>query len=355
MLIFGFADQRASAPGPQPPQADPDLDEDFDDEESIGDEISDTLVALMPWGISILFHVALIVAAFFFVWQVILVEEEDPPIIPDAVFSDTPGAPDPIETVQEESSDSPRTTPTIDPTTKPPTPVVNNTDIQTTSIGAISAGGVTGGTFGNTNGNGTFGTSVFGNGGNARNIAFVVDASGSMVGVLPFVINELKRVINGLDAAQKFTIIFFTGEGVFEVPGGGRRGGLRPATAEFKQQSSAWITLDNHNIEPNGRGSVNAIAAIEQALGHKPQLVFLLSDNLTGGGQGATIDEIFQSDVMEAIAEANDFTPPAKINTIQFLYVDPLINAGLPGTLERIADETEGNYKFLSERDLNLR
>lgn len=356
MLMFGFADQRAPGPGPQQQGPNPDLDDEFlDDEESVGDEISETLMALMPWGISILFHVALVVAAFFFVWQVILVEEEQEPVIPDASFSDTPGAPDPIETVQEESSDSPRTTPTVDPTVNTPNPTVNNTNIQSQSIGMTAAGGISGGSFGTGNGNGDFGTSVFGNGGNARNIAFVVDASGSMVGVLPFVINELKRVINGLEGAQKFTIIFFTGEGVFEVPGGGRRQGLRPATAEFKQQVSSWITLDNHNVEPNGRGSVNAIAAIEQALSHRPQLVFLLSDNLTGGGQGATKDEIFQADVMDAIAEANDYTPPAKINTIQFLYVDPLVNAGLTGTLERIANDTDGVYKFLTERELNLR
>lgn len=353
MFHLGFADARPPAPG-QPIGPGSDLEEEFHDEESVGDEISDTLVALMPWGISILFHVVLVVAAFFFVWQVILQPEEEG-IIPDATFSDTPGAPDPIESVQEESSESPRTTPTVDPTTNPPSPVVNNTNIQTTSIGLTSSGGITGGTFGNTNGNGEFGTNVFGNGGNARNIAFVVDASGSMVGVLPFVINELKRVINELKEAQKFTIIFFTGEGVFEVPGGGRRTGLRSATAEFKQQSSSWITLDNHNVESVGRGSAHALAAIEQALSYRPQLVFLLSDNLTGGGQGATQHEIFQGDLMESITEANDFTPPAKINTIQFVYVDPLIRAGLTGTLERIANETGGTYKFLDERELNLR
>ena len=114
MFMFGFADK--SAPGPQQQGPNPELDDEFlDEEESVGDEISETLMALMPWGISILFHVALVVAAFFFVWQVILVEEEQEPVIPDAAFSETPGAPDPIETVQEESSDSPRTTPTVDP------------------------------------------------------------------------------------------------------------------------------------------------------------------------------------------------------------------------------------------------
>ncbi|MFI4859814.1 MAG: hypothetical protein ACIAXF_03930 [Phycisphaerales bacterium JB063] len=355
MMLFGFAANRASAPGPEhaPPQ--PELDEEFDDEESVGDEISDTLMALMPWGISILFHVALVVAAFFFVWQIIMTEEPEPPVIPDAAFSETPGSPDPIETVDEQTSDAPPTVPTIDPTTNPPSPVMNVTDIQSLSVGATTAGGTPGSSFTSGNGTGTFGTNVFGNGGTARNIAFIVDASGSMVDTMPLVINELKRVINELDPAQKFTIIFFNAEGVHEVPGPTGRTNLRPATVEFKQMASNWITLDNHNIEPNGRGSVNAIPAIELALKYQPQLVFLLSDNLTGGGQGATTHEIFQSDVMRAIERANDHTPPAKINCIQFIYRDPLLNAGLRGTLERIAEETDGVYKFLSERDLNLR
>ena len=145
MLMFGFADQRAPGPNPQSTAPNPELDDEFlDEEESVGDEISETLVALMPWGISILFHVALVVAAFFFVWQVILVEEEQEPIIPDASFSETPGAPDPIETVQEESSDSPRTTPTVDPTVNTPNPTVNNTNIVSQSIGMTHAGGISG-------------------------------------------------------------------------------------------------------------------------------------------------------------------------------------------------------------------
>ena len=83
--------------------------------------------------------------------------------------------------------------------------------------------------------------------------------------------------------------------------------------------------------------------------------MFLLSDNLTGGGQGATLHEIFQDELMAAIRKKNNFTPPAKFNTIQFLYEDPLVSAGLTGTLQLIADETGGNYKFIGDRDLNLK
>lgn len=356
-MYLGFASSKDTPPSNSQPSADPELDDEFLDEEddSVGEEIGKTLVALMPWGISILFHVALIVIAFFLVWQTIVKAEEEQPVIPNSKLSDSPGAPTVIEEVQEESADSPTTVPVVDPVVTNPTPTVTDTPIPTTLVGLTYAGGQSGGPLGNTTGNGDFGASVFGNGGNAKNIAFVVDASGSMVDVLPFVVNELKRVVNELKPAQNITIIMFSGDGVYEVPGGGGVKGLRACTPKFKEDIREWVSLDNFKFQTGGRGSRQVQAAIEKSLTYKPQLVFLLSDNLTGGGQGATQHEIFQDDLVKAIEKANDHRPPAKFNTIQFLYDDPLVRAGLKGTLQLIADDTGGNYKFISARDLNLK
>jgi len=353
MFSFGFASPRNPGPAPHPSEMDGEFDEDED--ASVGDEINDVLVALMPWGISIVLHVVLIVVAFYLVWMVIEPAEEEQAIVPSATLSPTPGAPEVVENVKEtDSADSPRTTPTVD-NPNPPSPTVTNTAINSNLSGIQFHGGISGGSFGNTDGNGDFGVGMFGSGGNAKRIAFVVDASGSMIDVLPFVINELKKVISELKSEQEFTIIFFNGEGITEVPGGGARTGIRAATPDFKRQCASWISLGEHNVSPRGRGSVYAVEAIEQALKYNPQLVFLLSDNLTGGGIGATTSEIFQPEVMDALREANDGNPPAKFNTIQFLYVDPLIDAGLKGTLQLIADETGGIYKFLDDQALNLR
>lgn len=357
-MLLGFASNKDNPPAnPQSAPADPELDDELldDEEESVADEITKTLVALMPWGISILFHVALVVVAFFLVWQTIFPVEEEQPVIPNSKLSDSPGAPIQIEEVQEQSADTPMTVPVVDPVVTNPTPTVTDTNIPTTMIGQTFAGGQSGGPLGNTTGNGDFGAAVFGNGGNAKNIAFIVDASGSMVDVLPFVVNELKRVVNELKPAQNITIIMFSGEGVYEVPGGGGVRGLRACTPKFKEDIRQWVSLDNFKFETGGRGSQNVESAIVRALSYRPQLVFLLSDNLTGGGQGATQHEIFQPDLMKAVKKANDHKPPAKFNTIQFLYEDPLVRAGLKGTLQLIADETGGNYKFIGARDLNLK
>lgn len=360
-MLFGFADSK-NTPAPEKsvkptgevgPDGEP-LDEEFE-EESMGDEIGKTVVALLPWGISILFHVALVVVAFFLVWQTIIQAEEEQTVIPNTRLSETPGAPMKMEEVQEQSADTPMTVPVVDPTVTNPTPTVVNTPIPTKLVGLQFQGGQAGGPLGNTNGTGDFGADVFGNGGNARNIAFIVDASGSMVDVLPFVINELKRAVNALKPAQNITIIFFSGEGVFEVPGGGGVKGLRSCTPKFKEDIREWVTLGNYRFETGGRGSQHVQSAILRALQYNPQLVFLLSDNLTGGGQGATQHEIFQDSLMKALRNANDFRPPAKFNTIQFLYEDPLVRAKRKGTLQLIADETGGVYKFIGARDLNLK
>ncbi|MEO0474909.1 MAG: hypothetical protein AAF085_02905 [Planctomycetota bacterium] len=356
-MFLGFASKKDNPPANPQSAPDPELDDEFldEEEESVGEEISKTLVALMPWGISILFHVALIVVAFFLVWQTIIMAEEEQPVIPNSKLSESPGAPMVIEEVQEESADSPMTVPVVDPVVTDPQPTVTDTPIPTQLVGLTYAGGQSGGPLGNTTGNGDFGANVFGNGGNAKNIAFIVDASGSMVDVLPFVVNELKRVVNELVPAQNITIIMFSGEGVYEVPGGGRLKGLRACTPKFKEDIREWVSLENFKFQTGGRGSQNVEAAIIRGLSYKPQLVFLLSDNLTGGGQGATQHEIFQEDLFDAIVAANDHKPPAKFNTIQFLYEDPLIRAGLQGTLQLIAEGTGGNYKFIGASDLNLK
>lgn len=352
MFSFGFASTRSSSKAPLPQGTDDDFFD--DDEESVGDEINDVLVTLMPWGISIVLHVVLVVVAFYIVWYQIIPAEKEQAVIPEAPLSPNPV----VHHTQDESQEE--TTAAAARMTPNPTTENNSTetivDFQLPSTpGVTMPSGPQGGGFSDTDGDGEFGVGIFNSGGNAKKIAFVVDASGSMVGVLPFVINELKRSINALQVGQHFTVIFFTGDGVFEVPGGGSRSGIRQATPEWKQDCSIWITLDAHNVEPRGRGSVHAVEAIELALQHKPHLVFLLSDNLTGGGIGATTSEIFQNEIMDAMADANTGNPPAKFNTIQFLYRDPLEDAGLTGTLELIAEETGGVYKFLDDRALHLR
>jgi hypothetical protein len=347
--------KRRPATEQQVSRIDPIDDEELVEESEVREEIGATIAALMPWGISILAHVALIVIAFFLVWQTI-VTDPTPPVIP--TLTSSPEVPAPLpktdDLKEEPPAGGPPTVPMIPEVTpvNVPTPGFDlppvNIQVPHDSTGI--------------KGKGFVGEGIHDGGdigivppGSVKEVVFLIDASGSMIDVLPFVINELKRVVNELPADRVATVIFFSGKGVHEVPGGGGVKGLRQMTPAFKTQVREWVALENFNYDIGGRGSAHVKSAITRALSYKPELVILLSDNLTGGGQGATQHELMQDDLIDLINKSNKANPPTKINTIQFLYEDPLVRHGLQGSLARIAKETGGKFRFISQRELDLR
>ena len=99
----------------------------------------------------------------------------------------------------------------------------------------ISLVGVTGGAnmapMGVTANTDGLGATMFGaTGGNAYKIIYIVDASGSLIDTLPFVIKELKRSINELSDRQEFNVIFFQAGDAIEV--NVPRRGWKSATSE---------------------------------------------------------------------------------------------------------------------------
>lgn len=179
---------------------------------------------------------------------------------------------------------------------------------------------------------------------NARRIVYVIDASGSMIKALPIVLEELARSLDGLVPEQEFTVIFFTRNTATIVPPARR---LIPATAAEKQRVLAWIA---EHVIPAGRS--NPLAAIQAALEHRPDVIFMLSENITGSGEF----EIDQRDLLSLLDTLNPHDPrtgrrATRINCVQFLDPDPL------QTLLRIAREHGGEdgYKFLDRSELGLR
>ena len=82
---------------------------------------------------------------------------------------------------------------------------------------------------------------------------------------------------------------------------------------------------------------------------------FLPFEGVSGAGGADIRDTIGPESTIGAYQAQKQSQNPAKINTIQFLNEDPLATVGRRGTLRRIAEETGGTHKFISERDLNLR
>jgi hypothetical protein len=178
---------------------------------------------------------------------------------------------------------------------------------------------------------------------NARRIVYAIDASGSMIAYLQIVLDELARSLQNLSPSQSFAIIFFQGNVAIEVPPAGR---LVPASAMEKTRAMKWI--DDHVVPAGG---TNPLVAIERALALRPDVVFLLSQDITGYGQF----EVDQQDLITLLDKLNPVNAAsgrraAQINCIQFLDVDQL------GTMERIAKEHGGpnGFKFLTRKELGL-
>ncbi len=178
---------------------------------------------------------------------------------------------------------------------------------------------------------------------NARRVVYVVDASGSLVGTFPFIIEELRKSLQRLDPRQSFGIVFFQrGEAVTVPPGGN----LQSATPERVGEAMKWI---ESKMIPSGRS--NPIAAFEAAMAMHPEIIFLLSSDITGSGEF----EMSEIALLAALERLNPIDPVTnrrltRVQCIQFLDPDPL------ETLQRIAKDHGGESGFINitRQDLGL-
>lgn len=348
MLWLSFASDpidraRPSAPA-APPAARPgahDVVHEHEQEEGVKEEVNAVFLSLLPWGVSILFHVGLVFLAIFVVWSTNIRLAEEEAIIPVARLSSTPGTPRLSKMTKKPTRNVKRQR--IQPKKQTqPNKLSNKVKARTALIGASGGSFAKASPFSIAGPSGAR-SSFYGTpGGNARRIVYLIDASGSLIDSLPFVINELKRSIAELSDKQAFTVIFFQGEDVIEVP----PRGLKRADGETKRLVMEWIGIERGNVTPKGRS--NPVRAVKVALSYNPQLMFLLSDNITGQGQY----EVYQQRLLSEIEKTN--RAHAKINTIQFLYPDPLAGVGLKPTLQMISERTGGIYKFVDGRELGI-
>lgn len=318
---------------------------------SVGDEVNEALMTVLPWGISIVFHAAIVLLAVFAVYSTVVQSDEEEIIIPVLKLGETPGAP--LEMTQIQTMDQkPQEKRTIQQVQRPQEQKKSEASGNDGKVGmktlVIGSGGLGGGGKGapfNTTmeAGAQFKTAMFGAGGNAKKIVFVIDATGSLIDSFPFIVKELTRTVNGLSERQSFAVIFYNGEKMMDAAGEG----LRKADDQAKKAVIEWIAPEKHNIEIKGKG--NPVKAIQKALRMKPDLLFLLSDNITGQGQYMVEQDFLLSEIKRANASNT------KINTIQFIYKDPMEQFGGKPTMQLIAEQTGGIYKFVSEEDLNLK
>ena len=323
--------------GPVEPVAASPEDEDVPAEQAHHDTAMKVLNYVMPWVISLFFHVGILVLLAFVVMFITETTAEDI-IIPDARLSDmpggqlNPGADDPDLDPQQDVTET-----TSQQFSKAEADMkmaeVDEKDI--TEIIGIGGGGSAGGDLARfglyTGGEGAGPRSrFFGTGGNAHHIVYVVDRSGSMQDTLDVVRVEMSRSIGDLVEGQDFHVIFFsTGKPVEFRP---RR--LVPATNQQKRQAGAFLDGIMAQGQTNPLPAMaRAFAVLRRSSRKKGKLIYLLTD-------GEFPDN---KEVLKRLAEWNK-DKTVHVNTILHHHRPPEAER----VLKQIAKENGGTYRYVA-------
>ena len=171
----------------------------------------------------------------------------------------------------------------------------------------------------------------------AKRIIYVVDASGSMLPHLSTVVEELERSLRTLHPKQEFGIIFFKQNNAIAVP---PRKSLVFANANNIRTAIEWVT--SGNVIPSGKS--NPINAMKTAMKLKPDVIYLLSENIRGAGRyEVPVNELLDSLNRINPVDARNGLRPVQINCIAYLTPDP------QRTMQRIAEIHGGDdgYTFI--------
>ena len=308
-----------------------------------------TVKRVVPWVLSLAIHVTLIALAMAVTWSVTNLPKKDESILIVADFNALNY--DPVagfKAPQKPSGDRPgqdhaQSTPTDQTISQLRASCESDQDPMKLH-GASAGGGSSADLSHFAPGPARNGASFAGlSSSNARKIAYVIDASGSMIMHHQIVLDELARSLGNLSPQQSFAVIYFQANNAVETPPVGR---FTPATNQNRTAAIEWI---KKNVVP--AGGTNPLVAIEKALALKPDVIFLLSQDITGYGQF----EVDLDDLMTLLDKMNPKNRETgrrltQINCIQFVSEDRL------KAMERIAREHGGanGYKFFSSEELGL-
>jgi hypothetical protein len=178
--------------------------------------------------------------------------------------------------------------------------------------------------------------------GNAKKIVYVCDASGSMVDRMILLVGELERSINKLQPIQGFNVLFFNDQNpqVFAT-------GLLSANSKNKEAFKVFLS------DVKIKKSSDPRPALRIAFMEKPDLIFFLTDgdfNTEEFGDGPKSN----AQVVKEIRWLNR-EKRVHINTIAFSSADPdsaEARSEYVATLKLVADESGGNFRFVSSRQM---
>ncbi len=287
------------------------------------DTVMGWLALYLPsWGTSVVLHAAVFILAAFMVWQTHTIQ---PPFkYKSEVIAETKHKTLKRKRLKQQSRGKlkPQPSSIVRQFTQNPVPDVASNRMQILKVIGVGGGGnVIGGFEGlGDGGHGFFGTVETEI---AHKIVYVVDRSGSMTDSIDYVKFELKRSIGELGEDTAFHIIFYSSGPPVEMPT--RR--LVNGTDRNKQLAFEFVD----GIIP--QGETDPSKALDRAFAVAPELIYLLTD---GEFDKAIIGLVKRLNVGDKIT----------VHTIGFLY-----RTG-EEVLKTIAEQNNGNYKFVSEADL---
>jgi hypothetical protein len=163
----------------------------------------------------------------------------------------------------------------------------------------------------------------------ARKVSFAVDASGSMIGKMASLKDQLNKAIVYLSPEQSFGLVFFQKENCARM-----NPELLPASAANKRKAGQFLE------DVRTCGTTNPIPGIEAAFRQNPEVMYLVTD-------GDFPDNFA---VLMKVRELNK-EQKVKIYTIAFVgHVD--IDTDFIKLLKTIAAENHGQYRHVNEGDL---
>lgn len=318
-----------SEPPPSPPEGPPVNDE----EPHHGSEkVMTVLAGAMPWVISLLFHLGLFLIMMFLVFLV----TQDPPediIIPDAVLSENPGGrmtPSQRRSQADQSAQQTQKRQFVRKTTL--STDAGKTTTPVNIIGVAGSGASSKGDLGMNTAAAAGGgpkSSFFGSGGNAFNVVYVIDRSGSMVDTFDLVRQEMLYSIGRLQNTQMFHIILFAeGRPIENAP---RR--LIPATRRNTKEAAKFLMEVTPETQTDPIPAINRAYAVLRGAKKRGKLIYLLTDGVFPDNQK----------VLHTIEEKNTGKNKVYINT--FLYGTKPETA--VDVMTRIANMTGGRYTFV--------
>ena len=234
-----------------------------------------------PWTVSIVFHVLLVAIGLMVTWSILHEDDRLPsPLVTSDIVAMTPLVPLRESPLMEHTAVAPSMPP-------PPTLATAAPQLPVSAPALSSSLPATG------ESSVRFAGAPLGA---ARDVVFVLDATGSMIAWLPFVIDEVERTLASMHPDQRFAVRYFAGDAVQATPP--RQ--LTAVTASAADRAVKTLRRDAGRRMKMQRGS-DPTKALEDAIRLQPDLILLMSEGLAGRGQW----EVDRSAVMKALDVAN--------------------------------------------------